>query len=59
MPFTKPKSTLSLTAAVMTQQEIVTKRKDMWDGWIDQCVMAQEALIEGILFQIPGARGDE
>lgn len=35
--------------------DVAAARKAMWAAWIDECTMAQEALIEGILFQLPSA----
>lgn len=50
IPRKQPKPTLSLTEM---NDAIVAKRKLMWEAWIDECVMWDEACIEGALNVFP------
>lgn len=35
--------------------DVVRARRIMWSGWIDECVEMHEALVEGMLANLPSA----
>lgn len=55
----KPKRlTIVPMPIVAPTDEVVTARRRTWAGWMDECAAVQDALVEGMLANLPSAHDD-
>jgi hypothetical protein len=54
----KPKPKLIINIRAAPNEDVIAERRQMFDGWIDECVGIQEAFIEGLLTLMPSLSDD-
>lgn len=49
----KPKRLTVDQPIVPPSDDVVTERRRMWAGWMDDCATIQDAFVEGMLANLP------